>query len=124
MNRIIELNNKLSFKHEEDKKSVEQIVMEKYNDIFDATRKVPSITDMYQSIDYDFDTKAYDIIYGIHKNDVREENIMIILSDLGCIFKWGGTICCDSQIMMFEELLDGENADLIINNNNVIGIHQ
>lgn len=122
-NIIVKLKSDIGLT-EDDMKTVEEIILDKYHDIFDSTKGIPSITEMYQSIDYDFDTKAYDVIYGISKYDLREENIMCLLSKQGCVFKWGGTICCDAQIMMFEELLDGENADLIMHDLQVIGIHQ
>lgn len=122
MNGIITINNKISVPDNETEKDIEEIIIDKYLFLFDKNKKIPSVTEMKDEIDYDFDTKAYDIIYGLSKLEFREENIMTFLSSKGCVFKWGGTVCGDAQIVMFDEMFDFEDASLIVFDDNIIGI--
>ena len=102
---------------------IDEIITKTYNEIFDKNKKEPSVSEIYDKIQNDIETKAYDIIYGISKDDIMEEMIMVCLTKKGYVFTWCGTKCCEAQQVMFEEIYEELEGTLITYNNDVIGIH-
>ena len=93
---------------------LDQIIMRTYEEIFETKKGVPSVRDVFQKMDYDFEAKAYDITTGIKKDEITEDRIMHVLSDAGCVFKFTGHLICDAQQVLFADLYNEEIVDYFI----------
>lgn len=98
---------------------IDELIMKTYFDLFKENKlekkldnRIPSVKQVFNKADYDFDTGCYDVIYGIDKSSLTEEKIMLLLQNKGCVYRWGAFVCCDSQLEMFneEELIDNNEG--------------
>lgn len=102
---------------------VEELIMKTYFALFEENKaerkldnRIPSIRQVFDKADYDFDTGCYDVIYQTDKKGLTEENIMLLLQSKGCVYRWGAFVCGDAQIQMFDEdELIGSNEGWYIN---------
>lgn len=102
---------------------IEELIMKTYFALFEENKlekkldnKIPSIRQVFTKADYDFDTNCYDVIYQVSKSSLTEENIMLLLEQKGCVYRWGAFICGDGQLTMFDEdELIGESEGRYIN---------
>lgn len=96
-----------------DKEILSDIVIEVYIDTFKELKEkckgkvitcmrqnIPSTKELFEKLHWIFDTKAYDVIYGV--SVPSEADIANILNEKGCVFRWGGIVCNDAQLIMFE----------------------
>lgn len=67
-------------------------------------QNIPSTKDIHCKLQWDFDAKAYDIIYGLELPS--EADIANILNSKGCVFRWAGIVCNDAQLVMFDTLYE------------------
>lgn len=102
---------------------IEELIMKTYFALFEENKlekkldnRIPSIRQIFDKADYDFDTGCYDVIYDVDKSSLTEENIMLILQSKGCVYRWGAFVCGDAQLEMFnEEELLGNNEGWYLN---------
>lgn len=82
---------------------IEKVVMATYINIFRRNKNIPELKQIMFELEMDHSTKAYDIIYGINKDDLSETNVISVLSAGRCIFDMFGHTCCDAQLTIYDK---------------------
>lgn len=102
---------------------IEELIYSTYISLFSekivdkAVNRIPTVGEIFNKADYDFDVKCYDVVYQIDKSALTHESIMLLLQKKQCVFRWGISICGDAQIPMFSELYDSEDTATMIGEN-------
>lgn len=84
----------------------ERIVIEAYLELMlDEKDVIPSVKNVVSKIAYNFDAKAYDIVYGIELLGIlNDEYVYQILSTHKNVCRFYGKTQFDAQIFVFENL--------------------
>lgn len=104
--------------------NAEKLIFDTYIEIFeenlkkkkefsDRSRVIPSISDIYNKLEYDFDTKALDIVLGVKRSDLQHARIAAFLTREKCVYRWSSVVCCQAQMTLFEDCDDYEDTFML-----------